>query len=778
MRKNFSYNNKNKWVFAIFNKYSREYFAIAFFVVFFLIIVSKVFSYTVIEYKYYNELAYKQQVWEVTMPLNRGKIYFSANNPTILWTSVELNDLAIDPNVEWGWDKSKLWIFLRDIVYKQICKSKTKQECYDNILDFLNKLEIKDFQNDEEYIKELIYKNIAQKISERKITSVLIAEELNSEKISLISRLWISWVYLNGDKLYINPEEVTNRNLLSSSLSQILWIGEQDIFYSIRRRDKRFTPIINKLSISVSDEIESFIDDERQSLRANILDESETISNFIILKPHPHRSYPEKNNASQVIGFLSRAWFGQYGIEWYFDDLLRWKDKQVLSKKDSLWRTIDTIWDWVDKISWQWADIYITVDRSVQKNVERILEKWVKDYRAIKWSVVVMEPNTWEIIAMANYPSFDLNNPWSVYEIEKVNYMKYTRPEVDLLWIPVFVEDREKGKKYYYDSKEIFLREIDRDELSDYGLEKYKFKNDFWNWVYKNDIISSSYEPWSIMKAITVAIWIDTEEIKRYDMYMDKMKVTIDGFTIANVSGKCEWYHSFAHALNYSCNLWMLEIVKRVGKVIMHDYLESFGFWRKTGISLEGEVFSKITPYEKWSKAKLLTSSFWMWVSVTPLQMATAYSVIANGWVYVKPNIIKKVVYPDGREVKYKKEVTHRVIQESTSEVVSSMLLDTVNNWVAFNWAVEWYNIAWKTWTSQIPYKWEYEEWEWSTWASFAGFWPYEEPKFVVIVKLERPKTSIYWWVTAAPVFSEIAEYLFNYYGIPKSSERDRMGID
>jgi cell division protein FtsI/penicillin-binding protein 2 len=96
------------------------------------------------------------------------------------------------------------------------------------------------------------------------------------------------------------------------------------------------------------------------------------------------------------------------------------------------------------------------------------------------------------------------------------------------------------------------------------------------------------------------------------------------------------------------------------------------------------------------------------------------------------------------------------------------MLNDSINNWVALNWNVPWYSLAWKTWTSQIPYKWKYEKWVWTTIWSFAWFWPIEDPKFVIIVKLDRPRTEEYWGKTSAFIFRDISKYLLEYYHIPK----------
>jgi cell division protein FtsI/penicillin-binding protein 2 len=273
------------------------------------------------------------------------------------------------------------------------------------------------------------------------------------------------------------------------------------------------------------------------------------------------------------------------------------------------------------------------------------------------------------------------------------------------------------------------------------------------------------------MKAITVSVWIDAWEINEHSMYMDKWELKIGKFTIKNVSRKCLWYHSFGHALNYSCNVWMIRIVQKVWKVLLHQYFQDFWFGEVTWINLSWEVFTSIKPWEVWSKAQLLTSSFWLWVSVTPLQMANAYSIIANWWIYIRPRIIDEIKYPDWKVVKYKSEEVRRVIKKSTSDTVIKMLVDSATNWVANKWSVEWFSVAWKTWTAQINEKWIYELWQWTTIWSYAWFWPAEDPKFVIIVKLDRPRGGLwYWWLTSAYIFKDIASYLFDYYWIPKKN--------
>lgn len=740
---------------------------VLFFVLFFLTIVKTLFSYTVLNYDYYNWLADSQQIWKVTVPVNRWTIISWWDRQTVLWTSLHLYDLAVDPQITG--DKVKLSNFLVDIVYNESCLNKKDWICKSNILKYLKVLEIEDYKNDEKYIKNLLNDRIVSKLLQTKVTSVMIDKELNLEEINQVKSLNFVWLYPWDKYLYINPEEFDNNEKNIKELSKILWTNEERLKNLTRKRELRYISIANKLSIKSSEYIFNYINDEKDAIDKWILEKEKSISWFFILTPLPSRYYPEWNLASQVIWFVDSWWTWNYWLEWYFNDILKWNNGEIISRKDVNGRIIDPISLNEEDLIWEWVEIVTTIDRNIQRKVEQVLEEWVKKYRANKWSIIVMDPKTGNILAMANYPTYDLNNFWDVYEIEKVKYSDFPTPSTDLLWFPIYVEDNEIWVKFIYDNKEIFLREATREELWDMALVKYRFKNGYWSWVYKNDIISSVYEPGSVMKTIIVAAWIDTWEINKNSMYQDNWFIEIDNFRISNVAEQCKWYHNFWNALNFSCNVWMIRIAQKLWKVLMYQYLQDFWFDKITWIELQWEVASTIEPWEKWSTAWLFTRSYWLWISVTQLQLASAYNVIANGWIYLKPKIIDKIVYPDWREVVYKTEEERRVIKESTSKIVTSMLHDWTVNWVAKNWVVKWYNLAAKSWTAQIAYKWKYENWAWSTVWTFAGFGPIEDPKFTIIVKLERIRTSMYGWETSWFIFSEIANYLLDYYKIPKN---------
>ncbi|MCH2188428.1 penicillin-binding protein 2 [Candidatus Gracilibacteria bacterium] len=738
-----------------------------FFLLFFLIIAVKMFSYTVSNYDFYKDLADKQQIGTVTVPVTRGTIYSSTDGGTVFGTSVNLYDIAIDPQVTG--DKLKLTLFLTDIVYKEICPdSQGRNDCEQKLRRFLGAGDDFEFIFDTDTIKEQITEVISERVYRKRVTSVFVDQELEQEQIEQLSTLGLPGLYPSGNFLYMNPEEIQNSDTTSLEVAKILGTNQEKMKHLMRKRDVRYVPILNRLSIDTSEYIKQYLDEERQAIKKSLIDRDKSIGGFIILTPNPNRYYPEQDVASQLIGFVDKQAQGNYGIEGYFNEVLQGNNGKIVSRKDIQGRIIDPINLDQSDIRGEGVKVYTTVDRNIQKKAEQILADGVERYRANKGTMVILEPDTGRVLALANAPSYDLNDFSSVYEIERVTFGKYPDPAIDLLGFPVFVVDSEKGDPFYYDGKQILLRRASREEVADPALVKYKYKNDFGPLLYSNDAISALYEPGSIMKSITVAVGIDTGEISRWGMYNDIGKVTIGRFEIENDSDKCFGYHSFAHALNYSCNIGMIRIVQRLGKVLFRQYLKDFGFSSPTGITLSGETYVELPTLNNWSDTKFLTNSYGLGMSTTPLQMATAYGALANGGVYIKPRVIDALEFPDGRRVEYKPEKERRVIKESTSQTMTSMLVAGINSGVARNGGVEGYALAGKTGTSQIPYRGRYEEGIGSTVASFAGYGPAEDPQFVIIVKLDRPRANPYGGQTSAYLFQEMSEYLLQYYGIPK----------
>ncbi len=753
-------------------KFYREVIVFTFFLWFLFLIIKTVFLYTIIDWKFYQEKAVKQH----SFYQEKKAIRWEIKAKTLDWEkslaiSTIFYNFSIDPTEIW--DEKKFVDFFTDIVYEHLCEFKKDSVCKKNLLSFLKKDNfdyLEDFYVEEDFIKQLIRDWLKEKLKNKKLTSVLIKTDLTNEEKQKISSLWLSWVYTIANNLYFNPEKIVDRKIVAQRLSNIFSESYDDIYYMTRKRKRRYLPILKKISAQLKLKIEEFQKEEKSDYKKWIIqDKKLLIWDRFIIEPQPTRFYWEEDLASQVVGFTDNSWEWHYWIEWYYNKILKWKSVKVKMQKDSRWKILGYR-SFEKEETIPWKNIKLTIDLNVQEKVEEILKKWVKKYNANKWTIIVVNPKNGNIIAMANYPTFNPNHYSDALEIEKLNLRKYKNPMIALRWVPILIPDKKNWTPHVYKWKTIYLRKTnDLDILLDTKIPKYKYKNNFGAWVYMNEAIASLYEPWSIMKAITVAIWIETWEITPDTYYMDKWYVKIDRFKITNVMKACSWYHTYAHALNYSCNVWMIDIARKVWKTLFYNYLKKFWFAESTNITLSWEVFWVVKPFA--SRANLFTSSYWLWVNVSPLQMVMAYATIANGWILYKPKIVDSISYFDKNTkkeivLKEEPEIVTRVIKKSTSKQVIKMLVDSVNKWVAKHWKVPWYLLAWKTWTSDIASRGTYEKWVWSTNASFAGFGPAQDPKFVILVKLRRPRTVKYGWESSAFMFAELSKYLLDYYGI------------
>ena len=307
--------------------------------------------------------------------------------------------------------------------------------------------------------------------------------------------------------------------------------------------------------------------------------------------------------------------------------------------------------------------------------------------------------------------------------------------------------------------------------LADPTKKFYIYENNAGLLAHQDISITSPYEPGSIFKAITTSIGLDSGEIEPDMLYEDKGSVNIDNFVISNLENQfCEGWHTFRNAVDFSCNVGMINIVQRIGKPLFYEYLTKFGFGDTTGITLDGEHTGSLEAYEKWPKAKLFTMSFGQGIQVNLIQMAAAYSAMANGGVYMQPYVVQKRVYPDGDAIVTEPVPVRRVISTTTAQKIVAMLTESARIGFAKAGAIDGYALAGKTGTSQIASsKGGFEKGEnGRTNTSYAGFGPSSDPKFVILVRFDRPRNTQYAEFSSAKTFKDIANFLVQYYGIPR----------
>jgi cell division protein FtsI/penicillin-binding protein 2 len=427
----------------------------------------------------------------------------------------------------------------------------------------------------------------------------------------------------------------------------------------------------------------------------------------LVFQPHLQRSYPDGNLAANLIGFVNREGRGFFGVEEQFDDLLA-GDPQVI------WVPSDP--NRVEELPSipPGASLVLTIDRTIQVEMETILDNALDETGAESGTIAIMEPSTGEIIAMATTPRLDLNEYWRYGE--------------------VFV-----------------------DPLMTY-----------------NNAISKSYESGSVFKVFTMASALDNKSVEPDTMFLDTGAFEIGGTVIHNWNGGAWGYQDMIGCMKYSLNVCLAWIASQLGTASFYEYLQDFGIGSLTGIELAGEVPGrlKLPGDSDWYEAELGTNSFGQGVSVTPVQMLKAVSAFANEGKMMTPRILLSM-QKDGREYRTQPQVAGIPISVETARTLTNMLAISVEVESYSNAVVEGYRIAGKTGTGEIPTPFGYTSNV--TNASFVGWGPLDDPQFIVYVWLEKPKTSIWGSEVAAPVFREVVESLVILMNIPPDDIRMQL---
>lgn len=425
----------------------------------------------------------------------------------------------------------------------------------------------------------------------------------------------------------------------------------------------------------------------------------------IVLDPEPKRAYPMGDFASQVLGFVNWEYHGAYGIEAQYDELVGGTPGQLIGERDLVGNVIA-----LAPSSWNppkdGATLVLTIDSAVQYLAESILEHTIQEQEATGGTIIVMDVRTGAILALANRPSFDPNR---------------------------FITVQDPS-------------------------------------LFANPAIHASYEPGSTFKIITMALGLEAGVISP-DSVIDggAYRELPDGTRISNALHQEFGPETMTEVLIHSSNVGAMEIADRLGPERFAEGLKAFGFGQPTGIDLPGEIEGIVswpgTP--GWSLTTFYTTAFGQGIAVTPLQLVTAVSAIANGGVLMKPYLVQAI--KDGDQVQTTQPtVVRRVISEATARTLTEMLTTTMESYRS-RFAVPGYQIAAKTGTAEIPGPNGYESGKGATIASVIGYGPAENPRFCVLVKIDRPQSSPWGERAAGPAFAELFRQLLLLYGIPPS---------
>jgi cell division protein FtsI/penicillin-binding protein 2 len=717
------------------------------------IITVRLFYLQVIRHDFYQEVAAKEHYGYTELPARRGDIFikdYASDELIRVATNITLDTLFADPTIITN--KKIVADRLAPLIYdpqeaktadearmeEERKKAKTKEE-----LDKIKPL------TDEELYKQF-YDDLLSKISQEVRSQITLSNDLTPDTLKQISDLNLTGIEVTAKEVLAYPLKITDRNYVASALSKYLNMSPNRL-EQVMEGKNRYVILKKKLKPEISAEIQKLINEDKEK-------------NFfgIGLKEEYYRFYPEKSLAANVLGFVTPQGTGTYGIEDAFDIQLKGKPGSFKTQKDgSIYSRQITVGDSEIQPAVDGDNVVLTIDRSMQMTIEKMLAKAVKDYRADSGQVIVLDPKTGRVMAMAHYPSFDPNNFGNVFDTEEV---ALSADDVKNL---VPIEGQENTFWFYRnviaEDRYLVLREQKPD--GSYIYKRYT------NWIgqeaYQNKIVSAPYEPGSVFKAITMASAIDDKDVTPNTAINDPGVLKVDEFEIKNVSAKCTGYVTMTRVLENSCNTGVSWVAQQMGRNLFYSYMIKFGFGERTQIEFNNEQPGKIEHFTHWADSELVTHAFGQGITVTPLQMAEAYGVIANKGILMQPHILEEVIQNNGKVVQTENKPIQTVISEQTANTMTAMLVNAVENGVAKNAGLPDHYLAAKTGTSQTYKHGKPLTGAGTTIASIAGFGPIDNPKFVLLVKLDRPRSSEWADSTSAYLFRDIAAYLYQYLGIP-----------
>lgn len=416
------------------------------------------------------------------------------------------------------------------------------------------------------------------------------------------------------------------------------------------------------------------------------------------------RFYPEASMAAKVLGFVGKDKNGD--PQGYFG-LEGYYDRQLRGKAGVAYQLHDA---WGNPIPAKMSDfdgksdgrtLVLYIDRVIQYIIEYELRRGIEKYGAESGMAGIMDPRTGGILAMSAFPDYDQRS-----------YQEYS------------------------------------DEL------------------YKNPFISDTYEPGSTFKPIIMSSAIDAGRVSWNTIcVICNAPVEIGDYTIKTWNDKYHPNSTMNEVIQNSDNTGMVFVGQALGLDRMLTYLKKFGIGDMTGIDLQGEVEPGIRSRDSWYPIDLATAAFGQGIIVTPIELLSAFSAIANEGKRMEPHVVNNIETPEGDTIKNPLKVISQPISSKTAKIMTEMLVNAVDKGEA-KWAKpKGYRIAGKTGTAQIALAGHYDPE--NTITSFIGFAPADNPKFVMLIVLNRPKTSIYGSETAAPIFFNIAKKILTYYNIP-----------
>ena len=563
------------------------------------------------------------------------------------------------------------------------------------------------------YLQLIDGSHLSELASKQQTTSEVISSKRGNIYDSTGASLAISETV---DTITINPKKIKGKTTeettklkekVAKGLSEIFSLDYNETLEKVNS-DASVKKIASKVEESKVNELKTWMKDNKITTGINIDEDSK-------------RYYPYGTLASNLIGVCGNDNQGLSGIEASYDSLLTGTAGKLTTSTDAKQSEIPN-----SELSFIPAqngyNIALTIDLKIQNIVEKYLKQAVETYSCNNGgNCIVMNPSTGEILAMASYPNYDLNSPFT-------------------------------PTSYYAN---------DWDNLSDSDKTKRIYE------MWKVRSVSETYEPGSVFKLITASIALE-EGITGTDISGDFFCSGTE--TVSGTPIKCWRYYnphqgeSLRDAIMNSCNPAFIQLSKRIGATTIYKYLEAYGLFDKTNIGLSGESAGIFYPLNKVGSVELATMSFGQRFTITPLQMITSIASIANGGNLMQPRIIKSMTNTDTGEITYTTPTTVRqVLSSETAEKVRSMMESAVEHGTCKTAKVQGYSVGGKSGTSE-PTSGNKDA---GYVASFAAISPVENSQVVLLLTLYAPEGKTYFGgQTAGPVVSQMLSEILPHLGL------------
>ena len=522
-------------------------------------------------------------------------------------------------------------------------------------------------------------------------------------------------------------------DMIAEVLSKYLDVDKSSILEKTAKVNRYYEVVKKNVDADIAEKIETFI--AQFDLKKDIY--------FVASSK---RYYPKGDLACHVIGFTNSDGVGIYGLEAYYNNLLEGTSGRYILAQDG--KKNDMPFEYERFIEAENGyNITTTLDMYIQYELENQLEKTFNESGAgDRVCGMVYDVDTGEVLAMATYPSFDLNDPYTIDE--------YSQAELDASGL--------------------------KEGTDEYKTEYNRLMYRMWN----NKCLTETYEPGSTFKVVTSSMALEEGVVTPETPFYCAGSLMVEGWSkpisCANHNG--HGAVTFRTGLQQSCNPTLMQVAALIGRERFYYYFKAFGYGGKTGIDLPGEVGSIYASYENFSGVSLAVYSFGQTFKTTPVQQLRAITVVANGGYLVTPHLLREITDDDGNVIQtYESEPVRQVVSENTCKTLTDILEEGVaTNGAAKNAYVKGYRVAAKTGTSEK--KDEFDENGNTPYrvGSTAAFAPADDPQISALIMVDKPlKSAVYGGTVAAPYISNLLSYVLPYIGVePQYTTEELAKLD